>query len=104
MNAQEIERLLREHGRTSYGYGSWLLGQLYGSDAVAISGLGVVTLVDQFGGEGLGDEAWFVFELDGRMFRINGYHSSYYGTYYDGDVHEVKPQIVERVEYERVSF
>jgi hypothetical protein len=62
-----------------------------------IEGLGKVTTVEQFGGEGQGDRAWVVVRVDfpngtSRYFKKDGYHASHDGTYYDGYFSEVTPQ------------
>jgi len=58
------------------------------------------TLVEDFGGEGQGDEYWIVVRLifpDGvdRLVRKDGWYASYDGGYLDGDLREVQP--VERM-------
>jgi hypothetical protein len=65
-----------------------------------------VTLVDSYGGEGEGDEvaktiAVAFVDEDGescatRYLQKPGYHQSYEGTYYDGEIFEVTP-VTERV-------
>lgn len=64
-----------------------------------IPGVGVIEVVEDEGGEGQGDEYWFVLKItDGesvRFFRMDGYYASYDGGYYDGELKEVHP--VERV-------
>lgn len=42
-------------------------------------------------GEGATD-VWVVIEIDGRHFRKTGYHQSHDGTYWDGQVTEVRPK------------
>ena len=58
-----------------------------------IPGIGQAVLVDDFGGEGQGDQYWFVFKVtnaDGeRFFRRNGYYASFHGGDYDGPTDEV---------------
>lgn len=58
--------------------------------------LGVVTGISQRGGEGQGDEYWIVFKIDfpsgeTKLYRVNGWYSSYDGHEFDGDLHEVRP-------------
>lgn len=67
-----------------------------------------VRLVEQFGGEGQGDAAWIVIEViepghEPRLFKVDGDHSSFDGTYYDGDLYEVQPKTVEVIKYERIN-
>lgn len=57
--------------------------------------IGQARYVDNFGGEGEGDQYWFVFSVtdaDGetRFFRRDGYYASFYGGYYDGPTEEVE--------------
>lgn len=56
----------------------------------------------QFGGEGLGDAAWFVLKIGDRYFRKDGWHQSHHGTEYDGDFTEVKSVQVLRNEWQDV--
>lgn len=62
--------------------------------------VGKIFFEKSFGGEGQGDEYWFVIrvENDGdpdRYFRMDGWYASHEGGYYDGNLTEVK--VVERV-------
>lgn len=51
--------------------------EVYGDDTVEIPGLGIVKLVDSYGGEGQGDEYWRVFEIDGEFYKADHYYNSY---------------------------
>lgn len=57
--------------------------------------LGIVKLVDEYGGEGQGDEYYFVFSVtDGdvtRFFKRHGYHVSHDGSYLEGPTTERTP-------------
>lgn len=62
---------------------------------VEIMRLGKVTFVESFGGEGQGDRMHLVFRLDtvdgsSRLFKKDGYYSSYGGSEYDAELQEVK--------------
>lgn len=62
----------------------------------SVNDLGSVRVVENFGGEGLGDDCFLVFEVaDGtgarHFFKLPGYYTSYQGGYYDGQLYEVKP-------------
>jgi len=46
-------------------------------EGVELPGLGVAKLVDSYGGEGLGEELWIVFEIDGQHYKADHYYSSY---------------------------
>lgn len=54
-----------------------------------------VTNVESFGGEGQGDDKWFVVKIGDQLFRKSGYYASHYGTDWDGAFEEVHP--VEKV-------
>lgn len=65
-----------------------------------LPGIGWATILEDFGGEGQGDQYWFVFQVEAedgstRIFRRNGWYASYSGGDYDGPTVEVKP--VEKV-------
>lgn len=49
-----------------------------------------VTHVIQVGGEGQGDEIWFVIQVGDQLFRKDGYYASHYGSDWDGDFSEVR--------------
>lgn len=70
---------------------------------VTIPGVdGEFEFVEQFGGEGLGDVAWFVLKIGDRYFRKDGWHQSHHGTEYDGDFTEVHRVQVLRDEWQDV--
>jgi hypothetical protein len=50
-----------------------------------------VVPVENFGGEGKGDDTWVVFQLGTQLFRKSGYYASHYGTDWDGPLEEVRP-------------
>lgn len=70
-----------------------------------VDGVGRVRVVEDFGGEGQGDNYYLVFEIQwyvqgGQIagaygstsfFKLPGYYTSYEGGEYDGDLYEVKP-------------
>lgn len=63
---------------------------------VEIPGIGYARVLDSHGGEGQGDQYWFVFkviDLDGnaRIFERNGWYASYDGGHYEGPTVEVSP-------------
>lgn len=60
-------------------------------------GFGRIELEDTFGGEGQGDQYWFVFKItddngEVRYFRRDGWYASFNGGYYDGPTEEVVAQ------------
>lgn len=60
-------------------------------------GFGRIEVVDSFGGEGQGDQYWFVFKVtddngEARYFRRDGWYASFNGGYYDGPTEEVVAQ------------
>ncbi|SKU88813.1 Uncharacterised protein [Mycobacteroides abscessus subsp. massiliense] len=67
----------------------------YGDEEVVIPGIGRATFIDQYGGEGKGEDLWMIFKvtsLDGteRHFRRSGYYASFVGGDYDGPTREVR--------------
>lgn len=101
----EIEKLLYKHFWKSEYEKRW-----HGSDTPwhewaeihqpeTVPGLGTVKVVKSYGGEGQGDQYWFVLQVqmedgtDGflRFFKKSGWYASHDGGYYDGDFTEVKP-------------
>lgn len=60
-----------------------------------VPGLGRLNLVEEYGGEGQGEEYWVVFSLTegnlNRYFRKPGWYQSYDGGELDGDLTEVNP-------------
>jgi hypothetical protein len=89
-----------------------------GDLGVDAPGIGKMILVEQYGGEGRGDEYWFVFKVgplltpdesddvskgrafepEFRYFKVDGYYQSYSGGDYD-EVYEVFPKQVVRTEW-----
>jgi hypothetical protein len=61
-----------------------------------VAGLGVLQYVEDYGGEGQGDDYWVVFSLDDgttkRFFRMDGWYQSHAGGEFDGDLREVSPK------------
>jgi len=89
MTAQEIKAVLEEKlSIDDFAYGDFDSEEL---------GLGEIKEVDQYGGEGQGDE-WYVVYLfvDHNIhLKVEGYYQSYNGTeFYEGwdDCFEVTPQ------------
>lgn len=82
-----------EYEYTNEGWYAW--EEVEGQD-IEVPGLGVVTVVENFGGEGEGDRYYLTFQIipedggDARYFRMDGYHVSHDGSYYDGPFTEVK--------------
>lgn len=68
---------------------------LYGDDPKEIEGIGTVRLVEQVGGEGQGDHQHLVIgvifpgETVERLFKKDGYYSSYADSFYDEALYEV---------------
>lgn len=113
-SARDIEEIFENHefvyeGIRSKYYGE-LAGQPYrdvetgwdqweevGSEGERVDGLGLVHLIEDFGGgEGSGETRYLVFSVtseDGseRFFKKNGYYASHDGSYFDGSFDEVVP-------------
>lgn len=78
---------------TNEGWYAW--EEAEGTGFHEVENLGQVKVVENFGGEGEGDQYYITFEVvmlngDTRYFRMNGYHVSHDGSYYDGPFVEVK--------------
>lgn len=65
-----------------------------------VPNFGKVEFEDSFGGEGQGDDYWVVVKLDDRYFRVDGYYSSWDGGELDGELEEVVPKEVKKIEWE----
>lgn len=107
-SAQDFRRkepLTEEHKTEVEGY-SDLLEFLEASRTrgVVIPDFGIAHLVEQYGGEGQGEQYWFVFKLvtdpHERYFKVDGYYASYDGGYYD-EIYEVFPKQVTVTQYEQ---
>lgn len=97
----EIEEAIskQEENFDGGGYGGNIYENIkYGED-VEVEGLPKIELVEEFGGEGQGDDYWVVFKVGDQFFKKNGWYASYDGGELDGDLHEVFPTEVTRTEY-----
>ncbi|AXK86570.1 hypothetical protein SAMN05421776_11716 [Nocardia farcinica] len=96
------------------GYGD--VGWFYWDDVavatetVDVPGLGAVKVIESFGGEGQGDSAYLIFQVQDsdnpyrmRFFRKNGYYASFHGTDWDGGFYEVRPMKHWVTVYEKVG-
>lgn len=75
---------------------------------VVIDGIGTLGGVeDHGGGEGDGEERWYVFSVTDaageRLFRRNGYYASYDGSHFDGPTEAVAPVQKTVTVYEAVA-
>lgn len=80
------------------GWEAWK--EYAGDQEVRVEDLGLVKLVESFGGEGLGDQYYLIFFVDAgeweQHYKLSGYYSSYGdGGYYEAPLYKVSP--VERV-------
>jgi len=63
-----------------------------GKNAIEVPGLGELEYVDEYGGEGKGDDYWVVFKIGEQYFRVDGWYASYDGGELDGEPYEVSPK------------
>lgn len=60
-----------------------------------VPGIGTLTHIEDYGGEGKGDDYWVVFSLTKgdvtRYFKKSGWYQSYSGGELDGELEEVTP-------------
>lgn len=89
------------------GYDEFLeMLEASGEYGVDVPEFGTAYFVDSHGGEGQGDQYWYVFKLiehrdnvvgagtpQARHFKVDGYYASYSGGYYD-EMYEVFPKQV----------
>jgi hypothetical protein len=66
----------------------------WGDKVAILPNIGTARIVDDFGGEGSGDDFWFVFTITDehdqvRTFKRNGWYASHDGGYYEGPTEEV---------------
>ena len=97
MAVGEVEVALEEYfDREDSEVGSWYDIKWADGTPCEIPGLGTLDHVDEYGGEGKGDEYWVVFSLtDGdvtRYFKKSGGYASYHGGELDGNLEEVSPK------------
>lgn len=102
MSVSRVQELMEEHFEYVQenwkndvdGIESW--HELKWGASAAVEGLGHVTRVAHYGGEGKGEEYWVAFSVtEGditRHFRMDGGYASYSGGEFDGDLREVWPQ------------
>lgn len=101
------------HDETTEGDDWYEIHELAYGEGFTVPELGHVRLVEDFGGEGQGDDYWFVFSVTqvdeesglsvSAMYRMDGYYASYDGGSYDGDLYMVKPQPKTVIEYVKVD-
>lgn len=91
----EYERTYSYEDSLSEG-GDWHVIEDYASNGYDLP-IGHLRLVDSYGGEGKGDDYYMILGLTQgdvtRTFKMNGYHVSHDGSYYDGPFVEVKPRL-----------
>ena len=103
--AKELETYLEDNSETLFDYKSpWNgideMDYRDGTDGtVEVPGFGKLELVENFGGEGMGDQMWVVFKVGDRMFRMNGYYDSWNGGEWDGSLEEVEAREVKVTQY-----
>lgn len=68
-----------------------------------VPGIGKIEFVDEYGGEGQGDDYWVVFKTTetGQYWRVDGWYASHHGGELDGDAYEVFPEEVTVTQYNR---
>lgn len=81
--AEEIHEILEEWIDENSHWGE------VGGGGDVIPRLGRVEQIEQVGGMDQGTHAHVVLRIGSRLFRKDGYHQSYDGTYYDGAFYEV---------------
>jgi hypothetical protein len=102
---QITEELIEWHRKETSDETSYLeelmedLEEILGSDSITIPS-GEVELVEQFGGEGSGDDYWLVIKVGTKLFKVEGFHSSWEGANWDSaELKEVEAREVTVVKY-----
>lgn len=79
----------------SQGWDAW--AEQDTSESVMVEGLGLVNVIESFGGEGQGDDYYMIFFVDAgeweQYYKLGGYYQSYDGGYYDGPLFKVNPVV-----------
>ena len=76
----------------------WVWSELGELRNEPVPDFGIVTVVEDFGGEGQGDQRYIVFRLtdengDEYFFKADGYYASYDGSSWDGtELYQVTPR------------
>lgn len=76
----------------------WVWNELGEIDGEEVPDFGTVRVVENFGGEGQGDQRYIVFKLtdefgDEHFFKVDGYYASYDGSSWDGsELYQVTPR------------
>lgn len=83
-------------GAHSFDGGKTFEKSLPKDPAKIFPGIGKVSLVDRYGGEGKGEDYWLVLKVIGedgseRFFKRTGWYASYGGSELDGPTEEVTP-------------
>ena len=60
-----------------------------------------VTQVDSYGGEGQGDQYWYVLRWKDEFVKVEGYYNSWDGGYFD-DAYSVIPREITKTEWDKV--
>lgn len=68
--------------------------------SLEVPSFGTVVYENSYGGEGCGDDYWVVVKLNDRYFRVSGYYDSWNGGELDGELEEVIPKEVKKIEWE----
>lgn len=108
LDGKPVEEFIEEHNLEQNGdnvetyciAGAWQIKE-YNLDQTKL----YITQVDQFGGEGEGDQYWYVFKINHpehgeALIQYSGYYDSWNGTNWDG----CEPNLVEAYEYTKVGY
>lgn len=70
-------------------------------EKIEVPDLGIIEFVEQFGGEGKGDEYWIVFKINNQYFKVSAYYDSWNGVNWNetASLIEVEPKEVTKIEY-----
>lgn len=103
VNDYEYKDDFVEDGDTIYFYKAWegFQDAIWGSGTVELAS-GTAKTLTRFGGEGKGDTYYVVFQIGEKIYRVDGYYSSWEGVNWDSaEPYEVKPKEVTIIRYEK---
>lgn len=91
-----IDKLMEETGE------SYLYDEISDTE-IEIPGFGTTKPVAYWKEHDDGVQKYVVFEIDGRLFQMDGYHDSWVGGEWDGQLVEVESYTEEVTKYRRVK-
>lgn len=92
---------VNEHSKVEYFDAAWpeFVEAIWGSGTEELPS-GTAKTLDEFGGEGQGDQRWVVFSVGDTIYKVEGYYTSWEGDNWDNaEPYEVEPVEVSVTQY-----